>query len=174
MMTKTHTTTIIAPIGRFFALFLLSLLFAFSSTEAKSQTSMNSSGGDAYSSSGSISYSVGQTLFTTVKNTSGSIALGVQQPYEITVSIIERQNDTNFAIAAFPNPVNGLLTIDLNGIEPENMYYTFYDITGKIMTAGDIKYNKTEILTDKLRPAAYILKIIKNDNIIKAFNIIKN
>ncbi|MCB0409870.1 MAG: hypothetical protein KDD29_06595, partial [Flavobacteriales bacterium] len=44
-----------------------------------------SSGGDALGVGGSASYSVGQVVYTTHTGVNGSIAQGVQQPYEISV-----------------------------------------------------------------------------------------
>ena len=61
------------------------LLLGLGLTGLQAQTSVNATGGDASGSGGSVSYSVGQVVYTTNTGTSGSVAQGVQQPYEISV-----------------------------------------------------------------------------------------
>ena len=61
------------------------LLLGFGLTGLQAQTSVNAIGGDATGSGGSVSYSVGQVVYTTNKGTNGSVVEGVQQPYEILV-----------------------------------------------------------------------------------------
>ena len=61
------------------------LLLGLGLTGVQAQTSVNATGGDASGGGGSVSYSVGQVVYTTHTGTSGSVAEGVQQPYEISV-----------------------------------------------------------------------------------------
>ncbi|MCP4553263.1 MAG: T9SS C-terminal target domain-containing protein, partial [Bacteroidetes bacterium] len=49
---------------------------------AHGQTTANTSGGEASGSGGAVSYSVGQVVCQTYSGTNGSVAEGVQQPYE--------------------------------------------------------------------------------------------
>ena len=51
------------------------------------QESVNSSGGEATGTGGTASYSVGQVVYTTATGTNGSVAQGVQQPYEISTTV---------------------------------------------------------------------------------------
>lgn len=61
------------------------LLLGLGLTGLQAQTSVNATDGDVSGSGGSVSYSVGQVVYTTHTGTSGSVAEGVQQPYEISV-----------------------------------------------------------------------------------------
>jgi hypothetical protein len=64
---------------------LILLTFTFSLSTVSAQESINATDGDVSGSGGSVSYSVGQVVYTTHTGTSGSVAEGVQQPYEISV-----------------------------------------------------------------------------------------
>ena len=61
------------------------LLTGFGLSEAKAQEAPNASGGNGSGSGGSASYSMGQIVYTTNKGTNGSVAQGIQQPFEISV-----------------------------------------------------------------------------------------
>ncbi|NJK86375.1 MAG: T9SS C-terminal target domain-containing protein, partial [Bacteroidales bacterium] len=60
-------------------------LFAFFFTGIQAQESINAAGGNASGAGGSVSWSSGQVTYQTNSGTTGSIAEGVQQPYEISV-----------------------------------------------------------------------------------------
>ncbi len=63
-------------------------------------------GGDATDASGSVSYSAGQVFFHTFSSGGGSLAEGLQQPYEIsTITSIEEAEDIELLFSAYPNPV---------------------------------------------------------------------
>ena len=50
------------------------------------QENTTAAGGEATGSGGTASYSVGQVVYTTVTGTNGSVAQGVQHPYEISIT----------------------------------------------------------------------------------------
>jgi len=54
----------------------------------QAQESVNASGGNAIGNGGTVAYSVGQVVYTTDTDASGTVSQGVQQAYEIfTVGI---------------------------------------------------------------------------------------
>ena len=63
---------------------IIILLIILSSFRIMAQQAINASGANATGSGGSVSYSVGQVLYTTNSGSNGSSAQGVQQPYEIS------------------------------------------------------------------------------------------
>jgi hypothetical protein len=62
---------------QFISLFAI-CLFHFANV---AQTSVNGAGGEATGSNGQMSFSVGEIVYTTMNNSSYSIAQGIQQPY---------------------------------------------------------------------------------------------
>lgn len=76
--------------------FSAALLLGLGLTGLQARTSVNATGSNASESGGSASYSVGRVVYTTISETSGSVAQGVQQPYEISVvPAIEEAKDYN-------------------------------------------------------------------------------
>lgn len=61
------------------------IILAMALTELKAQEAIPASGGNATGSGGSVSYSVGQVEYSSNTGSGGSVAAGVQQPYEISV-----------------------------------------------------------------------------------------
>lgn len=153
------------------ALLLVGLLWT-SITQA--QESVNASGGDGSGSGGSVAYSIGQIVYTTVADSSGSIAQGVQHTYEIyTVGI--KETVWNISLKAFPNPTSENLTLQISEYNNEKLSYHIYDIQGKQLNSGQIVSQQTHISMNSLPSATYFINVVTQDNRkVQSFKIIKN
>ncbi|OIP02538.1 MAG: hypothetical protein AUJ98_01050 [Bacteroidetes bacterium CG2_30_33_31] len=153
------------------------LSFTLSLTTVMAQENVNSTGGNAAGSGGSASYSVGQVEYTYNTGTNGSVAQGVQQPYEISVVIgFDEAKEINLLVSAYPNPTTDdlLLKVDSSSILPiQSMEYQLYDMNGKLLQITKISSNLTSIAMNSLKSATYFLKVIANDKEVKTFKIIK-
>jgi hypothetical protein len=156
--------------------FILSSLYA--------QESILPAGGDALGSGGSASYSVGQVGYTTIKGSNGSVAAGVQQPYEISVETgIEEALGIDLKVSAYPNPASHFLILSIDDSTPlsqEKLFgktsirYQLYDIKGQLLESKKPEGNQTSIIVEHLAPGTYFLKVIRGNKEIKTFKIIKN
>lgn len=158
----------------------LILLLAIGLTELKAQEAIPASGGNATGAGGSVSYSVGQMVYTTSSGTSGSVAQGVQQPYEISVVTgLINDNGIKLVFTAYPNPTTNFLILQIEG-EAQSRYTAFlYNTTGVLLKSIKIADNETAIDMSNLVTATYFLKIVNTKNPsstkeIKTFKIIKN
>ncbi len=141
----------------------------------EAQKAIPASGGNASGSDGSVSYTVGQLLYTTNTGTNGSVAEGVQQPYEISVVVgIEQARDINLICTVYPNPATDLLTLEVEIADNENLFFQLYDVMGKLMVSKKLIDIKTTISMANLAPATYFLKVTDNQKVVKTFKIIKN
>jgi hypothetical protein len=151
-------------------------IFLFSSVYA--QNAIPVSGGNASGESGSLSYSIGLAIYTAVAGGAGTIAQGVQQPFEISVATgIDNPFEISLEISAYPNPTAGNLnltvgTAGLNGIQ--KLDYRLYDLNSRLVQAEKVTGPETVISMGHLLPAMYFLKVISGDNEVKSFKIIKN
>lgn len=151
------------------------LLLGLSLTGLQAQTSVNATGGNASGSGGSASYSVGQAMYQTHTGTSGSVAEGVQQPYEISVvSGLEEANGINLLVSAYPNPTTDYLTLEVKGFELSDLHFQLYDINGKLLQSDKITNTQTSIVMSNLVPATYFVIITEGNKKVKTFQIIKN
>ncbi|MDD3741458.1 MAG: T9SS type A sorting domain-containing protein [Bacteroidales bacterium] len=162
------------------------VLFWLGLTGLQAQESIIAAGGDASGSGGSTSYSVGQVVYTTNIGTSGSVSQGVQQPFEISVvSAIEEANGISLSIVAYPNPTTDFLQLKVDAstyfdcaqyksLSIQSMSYQLYDMNGKLLQSEKITGTQTSIVMSNLVPANYFVKVIKGNDEVKTFKIIKN
>jgi len=144
-------------------------------TGLQAQESDIATGGNATGSGGSVSYTVGQIAYQTFSGTSGSIAQGVQQPYEISVvSGIEGAKGINLSIRAYPNPSTDYLTLSIDEFDISNLSFKLYNIQGKLLQSEKITGNRTSIIMDNLVHSTYFVKVIQNNKEVKTFKVIKN
>jgi hypothetical protein len=159
-------------------LMLLSTLAFFSST-LDAQEAIPAAGGNAWGSGGSVSYSVGQVVYTTCTGTNGSAANGVQQPYEISVGTgFEEATGINLQCSAYPNPATDILMLKMEGgVETDNypsLRVSLYDLTGKLLEKKEIEGIETPISMRNRAHSTYFLKVTVNNIEVKTFKIIKN
>jgi len=151
------------------------LLLGLGLTGLQAQTSINATGGGASGKGGSVSYSVGQVVYTTNTGTSGSVAQGVQQPFEISVVTgIEEAKGINLSVTAYPNPTTDYLTLSIGEFDISNLSYQLYDMNGKLLQSEKITGNQISIVVSNLVPANYFVKVIQGNKEVKTFKIIKN
>lgn len=157
-------------------IFCISSIFAFCTN---AQDCLITAGNSFSNSDGSISYSVGQIIISSVKNDYGTLSHGIQQPYidEILSDILENKENNTFltkydtasGIRIFSNPTHSEGIIQLKTFE-KDLFYNIYNLKGLLIRKGDITSNKTNI---PLKSGFYIFTIIKNGNIMLKSQMIK-
>jgi hypothetical protein len=156
---------------------LLTLTFSITSLTFTSllhaQQSTNASGGSATGSGGSVAFSVGQVVYTTIKDTSTSISMGVQQTYDIT-NVGINEVAPKISLVAYPNPTSNDLTLMVNEFKNEKLTYQLKDMQGKLLLLGNIAAQQTQVNTTLLASAIYFLHVYNHQNQpVQSFKIIK-
>ena len=163
--------------------FKLSVLLLSFGLTAQAQQATVAAGGTASGNGGTVSYSIGQVVYTTATGSNGSMAQGVQQTYEITaVTGIEEAKEISLEVSAYPNPTTDYLTLTIGASTSFNdqpMSYKLYDMNGKIIETQKIVDENTTIVMSNLLPANYFLKVVKtmdgkSPQEVKTFKIAKN
>ncbi len=153
------------------ALFVF-LIFICGITQA--QESVSASGGNATGNAGTTSFTIGQVFHLIESGTTGSIAHGVQQPYEISiVTGIEPDAGIDLICQAHPNPACEFVMLKIEDYNFENLTYILYDINGKLLAKKKITENETIIAMKNLTAATYFLKLSSGNKEVKTFKIIK-
>lgn len=153
---------------------LLAINVTFAGLSA--QESVASSGGEANGSGGTVSYSVGQVSFRVPTGTTGSVAEGVQQPYEISVVIGIEEAGIDLQFIAYPNPVSDHLILRIandNSLGKARWTTSLYDMKGSLIKQQIISSRETTIDMSDLQSANYLLKVIHDNREVKTFKIIK-
>ncbi len=150
------------------------LLLLLGLQELQAQEVIPASGGNASGSGGTVNYTIGQVMYNTSIATNGSVAQGVQQPYEISVvSGIENGEVINLNCSAYPNPTTDFLTLKVENYKTDNLSYNLYDISGKLLDNKKIIDYETSIAMNNFLPSIYFLRVIDNNREVKTFKIIK-
>jgi hypothetical protein len=140
----------------------------------QAQESVPASGGEAGGSGGAVSYTIGQVFYTTNDGTSGSVAEGVQLPYEISVVSGKDREFINLKCTAYPNPASDHLYLSIEDLDEEDLEFWLIGPDGKVVERQIIKDIRTLIPLTGLSPATYFLKITEKDKELKTFKIIKH
>jgi hypothetical protein len=140
----------------------------------RGQETIPATGGNAIGSGGSVSYTIGQIVNSTITGTNGTVAQGVQQPYEISVvTAIKNTEEISLECSVYPNPTNGSTKLVFKSPDYENLRYQLYDINGALRQDKKVESVETEISLDNLTSSIYFLKVIKNNLEVKVFKIVK-
>lgn len=149
-------------------------VITFLALHSNAQKATVASGGDAYGSNGSVSYSVGQIDYQYLSGSNGNITEGVQQVEIESTSAIE-ENNTNIDLSAYPNPASDQIVLETSAPSGlQNVSYYMYDNQGKLVREGDISSSETVIEVTELTNATYFLKVTKGKELIETFKILKD
>ena len=156
-----------------YTLFFLAFLLSFSVQAQTSHQVLSATGGDASGSGGTVAYSVGQIVYTTSTGTTGSVAQGVEQAYEI-YSVGIKETALNISLSVFPNPTSDFLTLKVQDYNNEALSYNLLDEQGKLVLNEQIITQDTQVAMSTLARGAYFINIVQANKKIQTFKIIKN
>ena len=151
----------------------LAFLLSFSVNAQTSHQVLSASGGDATGSGGSVAYSVGQIIYTSHTGTTGSVAQGVEQAYEI-YSVGIKETTLNISLSVFPNPTSDFLTLKVEDYNNEALNYTLLDEQGRLVFNEQITTQDTQVAMSTLARGAYFINVLQANKKIQTFKIIKN
>lgn len=152
---------------------MLLIFFLLGLVRLQAQQNFVAAGGEANSTSGTISYSIGQIVYTTQTGNNGySLAQGVEQSAPISVVSGLQDKNITLSIAAYPNPTVDYLTLQINKTK-ENLSFQLYDLQGKTIESKQINKQYSTIRMVDLPASIYFLKVIQGNKQVKIFKIIK-
>ena len=154
--------------------FKFSLLLLGLGLTAQAQQASTATGGNATGSGGTVAYSVGQIVYTTHAGATGSVAEGVQQPYEISIITGLEDNQISLNLSAYPNPTTDYLTLNVGNFELSTLSFELYDVSGKLIESRKIISSPETIKMEHLPSAIYFLKVTNSSKEVETFKIIKN
>jgi len=143
----------------------------------QAQVTVPAGGGNASGSGGTVSYSVGQVVYSSSAGTNGSVVQGVQQAYVISVFTGVENKSIELSYKIYPNPVTDNLNLKLMNFEKSAYSYQLFDLNGKILESKNIVSEETSISMQALTSGNYLLKIVETQKgtatEVKSFKITK-
>lgn len=152
---------------------IITLVLLICSVGLHAQETVPSTGGDATGAGGSSSYTVGQVVYTTNTGSNGSVAQGVQQPYEISVTTGINEATINLEMSVFPNPTINYLQLKVENEVLESLSFQLIDSQGKVIENKKVVKTHTNINMELLPKAIYFLNVRKNNLTVKTFKVLK-
>jgi hypothetical protein len=150
------------------------ILCSFYIVSLQGQQTIPATGGNATGSGGTVTYTIGQVTYHTSEGTTGTVAQGVQQPYEISVvTTIENTEGIILEYKVYPNPAHGLIKLSINPFDGGYLRYCLFDLNGILLQDKKVISEETEISLESLNPAVYFLKVLKDNKEVKVFKIVK-
>lgn len=138
------------------------------------QSAVIASGGNATGTAGSVSYTVGQVAYTTTSGENGTVAQGVQQPFEIQTLLGVKNFNINLQMSVYPNPTTSALSLQIKDIDLNEMKYELFDMNGRLVAKNKIVAENTTMQLNDFQAAMYVINILQNNKVVKSFKIIKN
>lgn len=129
-------------------------------------------GGEATGITGTSSYSVGQTMYTTSTGANGSVSDGIQNNYKMTVLPV-KDVITTIDFALYPNPTKNYLNLRIHDFANKNLSYQVYDLLGRLVLKEPILEKISAVNMTDFPEATYVLKIFSGKKLIKLIKIVK-
>jgi hypothetical protein len=151
---------------------LLFVVMLLSSTFLEAQNMPVSSGGNGQSSEGSISYSVGQTMFTPILGDEVDLSPGNQQPAEISFIPSVGASFEMGGFTLFPNPSRDQIMIgteNLNGV----VNLEIRNAIGQVLLTDLITENNHQLNVRQLAAGSYFVYLISNQAQFTTLKLIK-
>jgi hypothetical protein len=149
-------------------------VFCLCAGTVQGQGTIPATGGNASGTGGSVTYTVGQIADSVITGTTGFIIQGVQQPYEIsTVTAIEDTDDITLGYSVYPNPTEGIIRLVIKSFNDGDFRFQLYNLNGTVLQEKEVTDEETEISMESHTSAVYFLRVIRDDNEVKVFKIVK-
>lgn len=154
---------------------LVFALFASVGTTVFAQSAIIPVGGDSQSSTGSVSYTVGQVAVQTSSNGTVSVVEGVQQPYEIQTVGVDDYPQITVNAVVYPNPTENQIQLHLNGLDmlTDGLRANLYDGNGKLLQTASVIEEITSFYIGQYATGTYLLELRNGRRVLKTFKIVR-
>jgi hypothetical protein len=101
---------------------MLLLFLGIATSGLYAQEALPGTGGEASGAGGTVSYTVGQVLYSTYTDGTNSEAQGVQQPYEISIVLgLEEATGIQLSCQVYPNPSTNYLVLEVENYDMQDL-----------------------------------------------------
>lgn len=134
-----------------------------------------SSGGKVEGSGYNINYSVGEAFLGYYSGEAGSLTIGVQQSWQITVETDVPSSLSNLPeITLFPNPTKGKVFVSINQPVAHSNRYVLLDPQGVSIQHGLLEGQRTSLDLTFLNGSVYFLTVYVFEMPVRTYKLIKS
>jgi hypothetical protein len=153
--------------------YLLILLIALCSTFLQAQEVVTTAGSYGETTSGSLSWTIGEPVIETITNETNTLTQGFQQS-KLTVTTINDLKVSGIELSVYPNPTNSFLSIEVKTDKQRDFLLSLFDLNGRLILQKKMAGNKQTIKMQNYKPGTYILKVTEANKEIRTYQIVKH
>jgi len=153
--------------------YLFILLMLLYSTSLQAQEVVTTAGSYGETTSGSLSWTIGEPVIETLTDGTNTLTQGFQQS-KLTVTAINDLKVPGIELSVYPNPTNSFLSIDVKTDKQRDLLLSLFDLNGKLILQKKMAGNKQTIRMQNYKPATYILKVTEANKEIRTYQIVKH
>ena len=157
---------------RLIAFLMLIPFFGFTIT-IYAQEAVSTAGNYGKTTSGSLSWTVGEPVIETITDGTNTLTQGFQQS-KLTVTTINDLKVSGIELSVYPNPTHDFLSIEVKADKQRDFQINLFDINGKLILQKMMTGNKQTIKMQNYKSATYILKVIDDKKEIRTYQIVKH
>lgn len=153
------------------SLTIFSLALALFPGALIAQQDVVTAGGNGTASGGSISYSIGQVVYTSESYSNGSINHGVQQPYSIMAINVD-ESLKEMEVSLYPNPTHDHVLISLPELR-RGLTISVFDMKGALIEEKPLQSQQTLLFAQEWHAAQYIIRICDQSQNCSEYKLVK-
>jgi len=136
------------------------IAFFLSWIAVQAQEVVSTAGSYGETTSGSLSWTVGEPVIETITDGTNTLTQGFQQS-RLTVTAINDLKVPGIELSVYPNPTNNFLSIEVKTDKQRDLLLSLFDINGRLILQKKMAGNKQTINMQNYCPATYILKVMQ-------------
>ncbi len=153
--------------------YLLILLIILCAISVQAQEVLTTAGSYGETTSGSLSWTIGEPVIETITDGTNTLTQGFQQS-KLTVTAINDFKVPGIELSVYPNPTNSFLSIEVKTDKQRDLLLSLFDLNGKLILQKKMTGNKQTIKMQNYKPATYILKVTEGNKEIRTYQIVKH
>ena len=147
------------------------IAFFLSAIAVYAQEVVSTAGSHGETTSGSLSWTVGEPVIETITDGTNTLTQGFQQS-KLTVTAINDLKVSGIELSVYPNPTNSFLLIEVKTYKQRDLLLSLFDLNGRLILQKKMAGNKQTIKMQNYKPATYILKVTEGNKDIKTYQIV--
>lgn len=159
---------------RYYAFAYLMFFLVFFHQTVVSQQLVSTASCNSVNMDGSFTWSIGEVIISEIADNHFSISNGYQQSYPDLLTQFNPISTLGVHVKVSPNPVVNLLIFTINTQSLDYFTYKLCDLSGNQLLVGTVDNFQTQLNVSNLPSAIYLLKILKNKELIINTKFIKN
>jgi hypothetical protein len=152
---------------------LLLVTFIVIGPQLYAQEVISSAGDHSSGNTIQVSWTIGEPVIETGMNGQYILTQGMHQGNLIVTKLNEIEG-LDIEISAYPNPVSKYLNLDIDAPILNGFTYALYDVNGQLLKRQEVSEPITVIPMDSYSHSSYVLRVIRENQEVKVFKVIKN